>query len=200
MEEKELVRLAQTGDLFAFNELVTTYERLVFNVCFRILSNRQDAEDLAQDTFIAAFQKIGQVRGDSFKSWLLRIATNRSIDIIRKRKHNLEIPLEPETAEGEENRNMDWMIDPQADLELIMDRADVSDVLRWCIEKLGLDQRVVIVLIDVFEMGYVEVGEVVNKPLGTIKSRLIRARNQVKDCLDRSLEQLRISDRHIGEA
>jgi len=200
MNEKELIHLAQTGDLFAFNELVTSYERLVYNMCFRILSNRQDAEDLTQETFITAFQKISQYRGDSFKSWLLRIATNRSIDLIRNRQHSVEVPLEPETVDGEENKNMDWMIDPQADIEQIMGLSNLSDVLRRCIEKLGMDQRVVIVLIDVFEMGYVEATEVIKKPLGTIKSRLVRARNQVRDCMDRSLEHFRIADRHKGEA
>ncbi|HWS23407.1 MAG TPA: RNA polymerase sigma factor [Anaerolineales bacterium] len=200
MNEKELIHLAQSGDLFAFNELVSTYERLVYNVCFRVLSNRQDAEDLTQETFITAFQKIGQYRGDSFKSWLLRIATNRSIDLIRSRQHSVEVPLEPESVDGEENRNMDWMIDPKADIEQIMDQSNLSSVLRRCIEKLGMDQRVVIVLIDVFEMGYVEVTEVVKKPLGTIKSRLVRARNQVRDCVDRSLEHFMTTDRHKGEA
>lgn len=199
MTEIELISLARSGDLLAFNELVDTYERLVFNVCFRVTLNKQDAEDATQEAFIIAFQKLDQFKGDSFKSWLLRIATNKSIDLIRKRRNQHEIDLEPENQYGEENRNTDWMVDPQADLDQIMDRAELSEVLRRCIEKLVMDQRVVIVLVDVFEMGYEEVSKVIKKPLGTIKSRLIRAREKVKGCVSLARELFNGSVRYKGE-
>jgi len=199
MTEIELLALAKQGDLFAFNELVDTYERLVYNVCFRVTMNKQDAEDASQEAFITAFQKLDQFSGESFKSWLLRIASNKSIDLIRKNRKHPEVDLTPENSDGEENRNADWMIDPEADIDRIMDRADLSDVLRRCIEKLGVEQRVVIVLIDVFEMGYEEASKVVKKPLGTIKSRLIRAREKVKSCVNIARELFSHPDRQIGE-
>lgn len=200
MQEHELIQLARKGDLFAFNELVSAYERLVYNVCYRVVLNRQDAEDITQETFITGFEKIGQYKGGSFKSWLLRIATNKSIDLTRKGIRKREIELEPMNREDEENSNADWMIDPDADIDLILERSELSNILRWCIERLESGQRAVLVLVDVFEMGYQEVSDTLKKPLGTVKSRLVRARSQVKHCVERGLEQFSDEDRHKREA
>lgn len=200
MTEQELIQLAQNGDLFAFNELVSLYEGLVYNVSYRVVLNRQDAEDITQETFITGFEKIGQYNGGSFKSWLLRIATNKSIDLTRKgiRKH--EVELEPLNRDDEENTNVEWMIDPDADIDLILERSELSNILRWCIERLEAGQRVVLVLVDVFEMGYQDVSDTIKKPLGTVKSRLVRARGQVKQCVERGMEHFAKDDRHKREA
>lgn len=183
MEETELIEHAKTGDLFAFNDLVLNYQGIVFNLCLRILGEQPMAEDATQDTFISAFKNLHQFKGGSFKSWLLRTASNQCIDQIRKNKRNPKIPLEPTSEDGEEMEDSRWLRDDSNNPAEIIEQNEFADLIQRCIDQLGYDQKVILVLIDVFGMEYKEVQEVLLKPIGTVKSRLVRARDAVRHCL-----------------
>ncbi|HID89534.1 MAG TPA: sigma-70 family RNA polymerase sigma factor, partial [Anaerolineae bacterium] len=104
MDEAALIRAAQRGNLDAFNELVLTYQHRIYNLAYRILGDPAAAEDATQETFIAAYRKIGSFRGGSFISWLLRIVANRCYDELRRQKRRPSVPLE-EIDVGEEKAN-----------------------------------------------------------------------------------------------
>ena len=199
MDELKCIELAKNGNLFAFNELVLNYQTTVYNLSMRILADNQAAEDATQETFIAAFRNLHQFKGGSFKSWLLRSASNHCIDAIRKNKRRAEIALEPITQEGDEVDDPRWMRDDSADPAAEFEKNEMTSLIQQCINDLVIDQRIILVLVDVFGLDYKEVQEVILKPLGTVKSRLARAREAIKHCLLGFAELYPELDRHSVE-
>ena len=183
MEESELIRFAREGDLEAFNRLVLTYQDAVYNQGLRLLGESAAAADAAQDAFISAFRNLRSYRGGSFKAWLLRIATNLCYDELRRRKRRPAIPLEPVDDEGEEVESPRWSIDPGERPEEAMERVELEQAIQHCLDNLPVDFRAVVVLVDVQGLDYTEAAQAVGKPVGTIKSRLARARLRLQDCL-----------------
>lgn len=183
MNEIELIKNSKNGDLDSFNTLVLEYQTMAYNVAYRLLGNMAKAEDITQDSFISAYLKIKTFRGGSFKAWLMRIVTNASYDELRKIKRRPTIPLEPKNDEEEEIESPKWLIDLGESPEEYAVRIELSKAIQYCLDRLDIDFRKVVVFIDIQGMGYKEVSEIVNKPLGTIKSRLARARNKLKYCL-----------------
>jgi len=183
MEESELIRFAREGDLEAFNRLVLTYQDAVYNQGLRLLGESAAAADAAQDAFISAFRNLKSYRGGSFKAWLLRIATNLCYDELRRRKRRPAIPLEPVDDEGEEVESPRWSIDPGERPEEAMERVELEQAIQHCLDNLPVDFRAVVVLVDVQGLDYTEAAQAVGKPVGTIKSRLARARLRLQDCL-----------------
>ncbi|MEK6220956.1 MAG: sigma-70 family RNA polymerase sigma factor [Chloroflexota bacterium] len=183
MDEAQLVQAAKQGDLDAFNQLIESYQTLAFNVAYRMMSDPASAEDVTQDAFIAAHKKLYTFRGGSFKAWLLRIVTNRSYDELRKQKRRPIVDLEPKDKDDQEIESPAWMQDPGESPEDSAIRAELGKAIQRCLEGLEPDFRAVIILVDVQGLGYQEASATIKKPLGTIKSRLARARGRMQDCL-----------------
>jgi len=183
MDEAELIQQTQLGDLNSFNRLVMEYQDMVFNQAFRVMGESYAAEDATQNAFISAYRKIKTYRGGSFKSWLLRIVTNECYDELRRRKRRPTTPLEPESSFNEEVESPYWIADSEESPEDFATRTELSDAIQQCLNKLTNEFRIVIVLVDIQGMNYSEAAQVIGKPLGTIKSRLARARFKMRDCL-----------------
>ncbi len=183
MEESTLVQYAQAGDLTAFNRLVLEYQDLAFSVAYRVMGESAAAEDAVQDSFIKAYRSLDSFRGGSFKSWMMRIVTNTCYDELRRRKRRPTIPLEPMTSDDEEIESPKWIMDPGESPEDFTIRAELGEAIQECLSRLSADFRMVVVLVDVQGMDYSEAAAVINSPLGTVKSRLARARRGLRDCL-----------------
>jgi RNA polymerase sigma-70 factor (ECF subfamily) len=179
--EELLVRTASKGDLDAFNQLVLIYQNKVYNHAYSLLSDSASAEDATQDCFIKAFQNISNFRGGSFQSWLLKIVTNSAYDILRRvSRHPIE-PLFPVNDEGEEMEFPAWITDPTTSVQEIVEQHEEVEHIYEMLNELPVVYRSVITLIDIDELDYVEAARILNVPLGTVKSRLARARLQMME-------------------
>ncbi len=179
--DERLLRAAQRGELASFNALVGRHERAVYAVCLRILRDVPSAEDATQDTFIKAWQAVAGFRGGMVRPWLLRIATNRCYDVIRARGRRPADSLDAETFEVEPS----WTSQTPAgeDPETFATRAELSARLERALASLPDDQRTTIVLADVQGYGYEDVATITGVAVGTVKSRVSRARARLRDAL-----------------
>jgi RNA polymerase sigma-70 factor (ECF subfamily) len=189
MDEIALVHSAQNGDLDSFNTLILHYQDRVFNTAVRILGDEDIAQDAAQEAFISAFRSINTFRGGSFKAWLLRTVTNACYDELRRQKRRPTTPLEPETNDGEEMDSPHWLADPNMTPAEKSEADELEHAIQHCLDTLPTDFRTVVVLADIEGMDYSEVATAARVPLGTIKSRLARARLRLRECL-RGFEEL----------
>jgi RNA polymerase sigma-70 factor, ECF subfamily len=199
MDEEALIQSAKEGDLNSFNRLVLAYQDLVFTQACRLLNDDQAADDATQEAFISAFRSIRKYRGGSFRAWLLRIVTNACYDELRRRKRRPTTPLEPLDDAGDEIESPAWIADTEETPEEVFERTELGNALQNCIEKLPTDFRTVLYLIDVQGLDYKEVSVVIEKPLGTVKSRLARARSRLRDCLQGHWELLPVKFRLKSE-
>lgn len=183
MDEAGLIKDAQSGDLNSFNRLVLAYQDMVYNQAFRVMGEPASAQDATQEAFISAFQKIKSYRGGSFKAWLLRIVTNACYDELRRRKRRPTTPLEPTDQYNDEIESPHWIADPGESPEDFSERIALGEAIQRCLDGLSPDYRTVVVLVDIQGMDYAQAAKVVGKPLGTIKSRLARARDGMRQCL-----------------
>lgn len=199
MDEPALIHDAQRGNLDAFNTLVLHYQDTVFNTALRILGDEDQAADAAQEAFISAFRSITSFRGGSFKAWLMRTVTNACYDELRRKKRRPTTPLEPEMDDGDEMDSPRWLADPNFTPEQVAEADEVEHAIQHCLEALPVEFRAVVVLADIQGMDYTEVASSVRVPLGTIKSRLARARLRLRECLQGFAELLPASYRLEGE-
>jgi len=199
MDESALIRDAQAGSLDAFNSLVLAHQDIVFHTALRILGDEDQAADAAQDTFISAFKNITSFRGGSFKAWLLRTVTNACYDELRRHKRRPTVPLEPETSDGEDMDTPRWLADPGLSPEQLTEADEVEHAIQHCLDHLPVEFRTVVVLADIQGLDYIEVAASVKAPVGTIKSRLARARLRLRECLQGFQELLPPSFRLEGE-
>jgi RNA polymerase sigma-70 factor (ECF subfamily) len=180
MDEQALVDAARRGDVPAFNHLVLRYQRVAYNVAFRILGQADAAEDATQEAFLSAYQSIGTLRTNSFRSWLLRIVTNKCLDQLRAKKCRPTLDLD---ALPVESGYLSFLGDPAESPHQAAERQALSQVLQEAIVALSADQRTVVVLVDVQGLTYAEAAQVLGLSLGTVKSRLSRARACLRDHL-----------------
>ncbi|MBN1201148.1 MAG: sigma-70 family RNA polymerase sigma factor [Anaerolineae bacterium] len=193
MDEHDLIRAAKRGDVESFNSLVLLYQDLAFTVAYRIMSESDAAADATQEAFISAFRKLHQFRGERFKSWLMRIVTNACYDELRRRQRRPasslealhEVTVQPNSP----------LCDPPENPEHATQRSELNTAIQDCIRALPDDQRVIEVLADVEGYAYQEIVEITGIPLGTVKSRLSRARGRLRDCLQAVRELLPIEYR-----
>ena len=183
MDEIALIQAARDGDLDAFNRLVLAYQDMVYNHAFRMIGEEESADDATQNTFISAYNHLSSFRGGSFKAWLLRIVTNSCYDELRRRKRRPTVPLEPMDDAGEEVESAKWMVDPVDRPEDQVEQAELQRAIQHCLDNLPNEFRLAVVMVDVQGMDYFEAAQVIGKPIGTIKSRLARARLRLRDCL-----------------
>jgi RNA polymerase sigma-70 factor (ECF subfamily) len=190
MDEIQLIQAARRGELDAFNHLVISYQGLAFNVAYRLLGDQASAEDATQDAFISAFRNLHRFRGGSFKAWLLRIVTNGCYDELRRQKRRPQTELEPEGRGSEAIPQPRWLADPGEGPQELAERVELSDAIQRCLNQLEDEFRAAVVLVDVQGLDYSEAAQVLKRPLGTVKSRLARARYRLQSCLQGFAELL----------
>lgn len=186
LDEVDLILAAQKGDLQAFNQLVLSYQDKIYNLAARILGDEDLAADITQNTFLTAYINMPRFRNGSFRSWLYRIATNACYDEFRRHKRYPVFSIEDEIA-AEEKLSPLYDSSATSDLpETELERQEVELVVRQALNKLDVDQRAVVVLVDQQDLDYQQAAEVLAIPIGTLKSRLSRARQQLRDTLSNS--------------
>ncbi len=182
--DERLLRAAQDGDLDAFNLLVLRHERAVFNLCLRLLRDVPAAEDAAQDAFVKAWTAIASFRldeGGHVRPWLLRIATNRCYDLLRARRRRPTASIDAEPLEIEPVWSTHAAADEPPDRFAL--RSELAIHLERALAGLPDDQRLVVLLADVQGCDYAEVAAATGAALGTVKSRLSRARARLRQTL-----------------
>jgi RNA polymerase sigma-70 factor, ECF subfamily len=183
MDEQALIKEGLEGNLDAFNSLVLHYQDMAYNVAYRIMGEHGAAADATQEAFISAYNKLKQYRGGSFKAWLLRIVTNACYDELRRRQRQPVTPLKPEMDDGETLESPFWIEDKSPTPAEQSEQAELQAAIQHCINQLDQKFRTMLVLVDVEGLDYETAAEVAGTPIGTVKSRLARARERVQDCL-----------------
>lgn len=181
-EEQRLVEASQRGDVEAFNQLVRLYEGRVYNLCYRMLGDADAAADVTQDSFISAYRNLNRFRGGLFRSWLFRIATNACYDALRARKRRPTVSLSAQADYDDDGPAFDLPDAGESPDERAL-RRELSAAIQRGIEQLPEEQRIVIILSDIQGLAYEEIAEVTSTNLGTVKSRLSRARARLRDIL-----------------
>lgn len=196
-DEAQLIRDAQAGDLEAFNALVLRYQDSVYSVTFRIMGDASSADDGTQEAFINAYRRLDTYRGGNFRAWLLRVATNTCYDILRYHKRR------PATAvddlPGGETDDGPPLPDNAQTPEEAFQQTELSNAIQECINALSDDQRVVIVMSDIEGYNYQDIADAIETQLGTVKSRLSRARSNMRKCLQAFQELLPAEYRLFNE-
>ncbi len=187
--EEQLIKSAANGDLESFNQLVLSHQDIAFRYANSLVEDPASAEDITQESFIKAFQHINTFRGSSFRAWLLTIVKNTSHDKIRWNSRHITVSLFPKDNYGEEIESPFWIIDPNAVVEPTVQRNEESRRLYQMLDELPAPYRSVITLIDIYELDYTEAAQILHIPLGTVKSRLARARMQMKHKLKGNLNR-----------
>lgn len=188
MDESYLIKQAQQGDVGAYNTLVLHYQDIVYNVAYRVVGEPGAAADATQEAFISAYKAIGRFRGGNFKAWLLRIVTNACYDELRRRKRRPQTSLD-EISEAHESSPL-LVSEGSPGPEEHQQTEELVQAIQRCLEDLPAEQRTVAVLRDIQGFDYGEIAEVMATSLGTVKSRLSRARSKLRDCLQSSAELL----------
>jgi RNA polymerase sigma-70 factor (ECF subfamily) len=192
-DDAMLVSFAQKGDLQAFEQLVTKYQKRMLNIAYRLIGDYDDACEVVQDAFVSAHTNIKTFRGDAkFTTWLttitLNLSKNRLKQLSSRQRHEAFSLNDPtQTDDGT------MTIDPPSKEPSVLDRMETRDIrtrVQDCIKALDTDFREVLVLRDMQEFSYEEIGNMLKVREGTVKSRLFRARNMVKDCLKRFMGEL----------
>ncbi len=182
-EEKDIIERCRRGDLGAFNELVRRYEKQVYNFAYRLTNNYDDASDVAQDAFVRVYNAIGTFRGDaSFSTWLFRITTNVFLDERKRARAHPHSSLD-EYMELDESSVARQIEDPGPTPEALTEEAERNKILQKAIASLPEYQRAMVVLYHAQQKSYEEIAEIMGLPIGTVKSRLNRARLALKEKL-----------------
>lgn len=179
-QEQVWVTQALEGDLVAFNAIVERYQQVAYNLSLRMLRDPSLAEDVTQEAFFSAYRNLSRYRGGSLKSWILTIVANRSRDILRSPARNRTFSIEAYTEGGDPAgpwHHPDDLPEEQAE------RAETSRLVRHAVNQLPDDQRMVVTLVDLQQMDYEEASRITGASLGTVKSRLFRGRQRLKESL-----------------
>ena len=181
--EQTAIEEFRTGSLEAFNQIVLFYQDLLFRVAVRILGDEPAAMDIVQETFITVFSKFHQFRGNSLRAWLIRIAVNKSYDVLRSNRHRLTMSFESIYEDWSEEKfhtpSSNKGLPPEVEVEM----RELEKNIQICIGKLPPRLRSVILLVDAEELSYAEAAEALQIPVGTVKSRLARARSKMQSLL-----------------
>lgn len=198
LSDVALVEEARRGDLEAFNVLVERHQRSVYAIAVRLLRDPHLAEDVTQDTFVRAYRALDTFEGEQFRAWLLRIATNRSYDVLRYHRRRPAESFDGQLVEGEPQWTTKTPIDNP---EQYATRQALGRRLEAALDKLSDDQRLAVLLHDVHGYPYEEIAQITGATLGTVKSRLSRARARLREELradERSRELLEGVSRQLN--
>lgn len=196
-DEQGLITSAQQGNLDSFNELVLQYQDSVFSVAYRIMGDEDSAADAAQDAFITAFRRLETYQGGNFRAWLMRVTTNTCYDTLRYHKRRPATHFEDMVSE--EYDDGPPIPDESETPEEVVQTHELSNAIQNCISGLSDDQRVVLVMNDIEGFSYQEIADTVGTQLGTVKSRLSRARKALRQCLQGFKELLPAEYRLMSE-
>jgi RNA polymerase sigma-70 factor (ECF subfamily) len=197
-EERRLIDAAQRGEVESFNALVRLYEGRVYNLCYRMLGDADSAADAAQDAFLSAFRNLRSFRGGSFRSWLLRIATNTCYDVLRARKRRPTTSLDIDSDAEDDGSPLQIADTAEAPDDFAL-RRELAAAIQRGLADLPEEQRLILVLSDIQGLAYEEIAEVTGANLGTVKSRLSRGRARLRDIL-KAGELLPSRYRHESES
>ena len=195
-EEQALVQAAKCGEVAAFEDLVRRYDRNVFRIAQHITQNREDAEDVVQDAFLKAYENLDQFQGQSkFYTWLVRIAVNEALMKLRKRRPERMVSLDEEVKTEDDalpREVADWTPNPEQQYT----QAELRDILSRTIQGLPPGFRTVFVLRDVEGLSTEETAEALDLSIPAVKSRLLRARLQLRERLSRYFQKRESGDGH----
>jgi len=183
--ETQLISAARRGDVDAFNQLVLCYQDRIYNLSARILGDNDLAEDITQNTFLTAYLNLPRFRNGSFRSWIYRIATNACYDVHRRHKRYPVMSLENEILAEERISPLDDFSGSSTLPEMEVERHELEQVIQQALNRLDADQRTIVVLIDQQDFDYAEVAQILRIPIGTVKSRLARARLRLRQLLSK---------------
>lgn len=184
--EAALVQRARNGDLDAFNLLVDAHQRLTYNLCFRMLGNREAAEDATQDAFLSAFRALSTFKGASFRSWLMRIAANACTDELRRRGRRPAVSLATPAPGADAPIDV---ADPASGPEDLTLQSEQRAAVQAALLKLPPDQRLAVIMCDLEGFAYEEIAEAMRTSIGTVKSRIARGRDKLRRVLAQLEEQ-----------
>lgn len=197
LPDEELVKKTITGNMDAFDELVRRYEGKIYGLAYRFMGNHADASDLAQETFIRIYQALARFRGDSsFSTWMYRVAANACRDELRKRQRRRNVSMEEIIEASPANVPV---ADNNYSPEETAQRHEVQRQVQDCLNELSEDHRLILVLREIQGMSYDEIAEALQCSLGTVKSRISRARNALKEKMKTRRELLSRDGRHYGK-
>ncbi|MDD2586173.1 MAG: sigma-70 family RNA polymerase sigma factor [Syntrophomonadaceae bacterium] len=179
VSEAQLIKKSLQGDMRSFEELVEQYQNKVYALSYRYMGNEEDAYDMTQEAFIKAYRSLRSFKGDSgFGTWLYRIVTNVCLDEIRRRKRRI-VPLsldEPlSTSDGDEVEKE--IVDTSPTADILYEQKEFAQYIQNILDQMKSDHKTVIILRDMMELSYEEIAQVLNCSMGTVKSRLSRARS-----------------------
>ncbi len=173
MDDAQLIERSRHGDPGAYDQIVGAYQDRIYSLAYRITGNREDAWDAAQEAFLKAYRHLRTFRGSSaFSTWLHRIAVNAALDIVRRRPHQPPVPFEMELSDSAANDPGERVV-----------QHDVQQRIHRAIAGLPLDQRTAIVLRELHGHSYDEIAATLQIPLGTVRSRISRARETLRGAL-----------------
>lgn len=188
-DEANLVAKAKAGDTTAFSELVTHYERRIFRMAKQITQNDEDTEDVLQETFLKAYSHLQDFQGNSkFYTWLVRIAVNEALMKLRKRRSDKSVPLDEPIDTGEDIVAREiavWGENPEEKYS----REELGDILSEAVQSLKPPYRTVFILRDIEELSIEETAETLHLSISAVKSRLLRARLQLREKLTRQFKR-----------
>ena len=177
-QEAQIVQRVLQGDVNAFEKLVLEYEKSVYAITQRMTGNAEDAADMTQETFIKAYNSLSSFRGDSkFSVWLYRIATNVCLDFLRSRSRKPTVSLSMEDDDGEEVE-LD-IADESQSPERLLERGLTRDAVRRGLNALSPEYRQILLLREIQGLSYEEISDVLTLEVGTVKSRIFRARKRL---------------------
>ena len=188
VEETELVKRAKKGDLAAYDELVRRYQERIYATIYHMTSNHEDANDLAQEAFIKAFQALRSFKGgSSFYTWVYRIAVNKTINFLKQRRNKSQMSLDDLDFNAEHDPDLVALVSektPRRELAL----AELQEKLNAAMQKLSEPHRLVVTLHDVQGLSHEEIAEIMDCNVGTVRSRLFYARQQLQAYLSDYLQ------------
>ncbi len=185
--EAELIARACAGEAGAFDQIIQHYQGLAYSVAYRTLQDGAAADDAVQESFIKAYRALGQYNGGSFKSWLMRIVVNTCYDVLRSSHYRNTESLDDGPVDDD---HVVQLIDHSEGPQAYVERAELNGWIEEGIRALTPDQRMVLVLCDIHGYAYDEIASIIEQPMGTVKSRISRARARLRDYLLRRPELL----------
>jgi len=187
-DEQTLIQSARQGSVEAFNLLIARYEDFVFRIALRMLGDDDRAAEAAQMAWIAVFHNIHGLRGTQLRTWLARVAVNTCYDEIRREYRRREEPLLPLDHEGKEIDEVGWLTDPMPGVEEIVENREMERTIHACLQSLTPDHRSMLILVDIEGLSYEEAAVAAGVPVGTVRSRLARARLAMRTRLQQSID------------
>ena len=179
-QEAAIVRKVLGGDANAFETLVLEYEKNVYNIALRMTGNSEDAADMTQEAFIKAYNSLQSFRGDSkFSVWLYRIVSNVCLDFLRSKNRRPTVSLSVEDDDGEDTELLRIRKDRADHFELLLDRKLTRDSVRRGLDSLPPDYRQILLLREIQGLSYDEIAQALSLEVGTVKSRIFRARKRL---------------------